>query len=234
MHKIIVANYKMNGDKAFYTNIQKRLNKLNVKDTNLVLCPPFVYLPFFKISNNNIVLGSQDIANVQKNKATGQVGPEMLVDFNVRYSIIGHSERRAIGETENLIAEKVKIAKDNGIMPIICVGEESKTIKTSVIRSQVESALSRVQGCDIVFAYEPIWAIGSGVVPTIDNINKASMIIKEVCSEKGFVPKILYGGSVDANNYKELIKANIDGFLVGGTSLKIDEFEKLVKGVDNE
>ena len=134
MHKLVVANYKMNGNKEFYTFVQKKLNKLNIKDTNVVLCPPFVYLPFFKIKNNKITLGVQDISNIQKNKATGQTGPEMIVEFDARYAIIGHSERRAMGESNIIIAEKVKIAHDNGIEPIICVGGKSKTIKASCWR----------------------------------------------------------------------------------------------------
>ena len=234
MHKIVVANYKMNGDKNFYLNVQKRLNKLNVKDTDVVLCPPFVYLPFFKTKNKKLSLGCQDIANVQKGKSTGQTSAEMLNEFGVRYSIVGHSERKALGETDEQIANKVKVCFDNAIEPIVCIGGKTKQVKESFLKNQIESALSFVQGKRVIFAYEPLWAIGSGLVPTVENINTASKIIKDTCTERGFVPVVLYGGSVDDNNYKELIKANIDGFLVGGTSLKVDKFINLVKGVDNE
>ena len=234
MHKLVVANYKMNGDKEFYLQAQERLNKLNVKDTNIVLCPPFVYLPFFDIKNEKVSVGCQDIANVQKGKSTGQIGAEMLKEFDVRYAIVGHSERRALGETNELIAQKVKVCFDNGIEPIICVGGATKTIKEKQLKGQVAEALSYISDKRVVFAYEPIWAIGTGVVPTIANINEATQIIKETCVSLGFIPVVLYGGSVDDNNYKELIEANIDGFLVGGTSLKLDRFINLVKGVDNE
>lgn len=234
MHKLVVANYKMNGDKDFYTSIQKKLNKLSVKDTKIVLCPPFVYLPFFRLKNKCLSLGSQDIANIQKNKATGQTGAYMLKEFNVNYSIVGHSERRANGETDELVAQKVKIACDNQIVPIVCVGGQTKTINKEFLSNQVEKALSNVENCKVIFAYEPLWAIGTGLVPAVKNINQAVKIIKETCIKLGFEPTILYGGSVDAENYKELIKADIQGFLVGGTSLKIDEFIKLVKGVDYE
>lgn len=234
MHKLVVANYKMNGDKEFYTFIQKRLNKLNIKDTKIVLCPPFVYLPFFRLKNKSLSLGAQDIANIQKNKATGQINADMLKEFGVKYAIVGHSERRVNGETDELIAQKVKMACDNGIVPIICVGGKTKTINKDFLQNQVKKAVSGVENPQIIFAYEPLWAIGSGLVPTVNNINQAVKIIKEACLSLGFEPTILYGGSVDATNYKELIKADIQGFLVGGTSLKIDEFEKLAKGVDNE
>ena len=98
----------------------------------------------------------------------------------------------------------------------------------------LQMGLSNVENCKVIFAYEPLWAIGTGLVPAVKNINQAVKIIKETCIKLGFEPTILYGGSVDAENYKELIKADIQGFLVGGTSLKIDEFIKLVKGVDYE
>lgn len=234
MHKLVVANYKMNGDTEFYIDHVKKFNKLKVKDTDIVLCPPFVYLPFFNLKNKKITLGCQDVANVQKGKSTGQVSAEMLKEFNVNYAIVGHSERRSIGETNDLVADKVKVCFDNGIEPIICIGGSSKTVKESFLKNQIETALSKVQNKRVIFAYEPLWAIGSGLVPTIDNINQASKIIKDVCTSLNFVPVVLYGGSVDDNNYKELIKANIDGFLVGGTSLKIDKFINLIKGVENE
>ena len=174
------------------------------------------------------------MSNISKGKSTGQISGEMLKEFGVEYSIIGHSERRTLGETDELVASKVKLAFENGIEPIICVGGKTKQVKESFLKNQIQTALSQVKNKKVIFAYEPLWAIGSGLVPSVDNINTACKIIKETCEGLGFIPVVLYGGSVDDNNYKELIKANIDGFLVGGTSLKLDKFINLVKGVDNE
>ena len=111
MEKLLVANYKMNGDKNFYNTVQKVMKKIKVKDTKIVLCPPFVYMPFLKIKNDNIALGSQDISNILNKQSTGQISPVMLKELNVNYTIIGHSERRALGETDELVADKLKLAQ---------------------------------------------------------------------------------------------------------------------------
>ena len=223
MQKLLVANYKMNGDKNFYNAIQKVFNKLKIKDT-VVLCPPFVYMPFFKIKNKNVFLGSQDFACDNNKKSTGQIAPHMLKEFKVGYTLIGHSERRAIGETEEIIANKVSLAQEYEIVPIICVGEKNKTAKLDVLKEQVKSALSKAKNKELIFAYEPIWAIGSGVQPTVKRINNALDIIKTTAKECGFNVKVLYGGSVNAENYKEILNSQVDGLLMGGVSNKINEF----------
>ena len=234
MHKLVVANYKMNGDKRFYSSIQSKLNKIKVKDTEIVLCPPFLYLSSFNIKNKKINLGSQDISNVSCGKSTGQIAPQMLKEFNVKYSIIGHSERRSIGETDVLIAQKVQTACENQITPIVCVGEAKKSSALDVLENQVEIALSLIKEGSIIFAYEPVWAIGSGQIPTAQRINKAINLIKETATLKGFDVKVLYGGSVDDGNYKELLKTKSDGFLLGGVSLNVEKFISIVKGTENE
>ena len=233
MHKLIVANYKMNGDKNTYLSIEKKLNKVKVSDAKVILCPPFVYLPFFNLKKH-ISLGAQDISNVMNSKSTGQISPKMLAEFDVEYVIIGHSERRAIYDTDNTVADKVKVATDHGILPIICVGEERKSHKIDLLINQVSTALSRISEKTVIFAYEPVWAIGSGEVPTVARINKAIKVIKDTANSSGFDVKVLYGGSVNGDNYKELLKSNADGFLCGGVSLKVDEFIDLIKGIDNE
>ena len=229
MQKLLVANYKMNGDKNFYNAIQKGFNKLKIKDT-LVLCPPFVYMPFFKIKNKNIHLGAQDIAGENNTKSTGQISPKMLKEFGVSYTLVGHSERREIGENNEIVASKVKQAQENKITPIICVGEKTKSAKLEVLSEQVKTALSNALNNELVFAYEPIWAIGSGEQPTIKRINNAIKLIKSTALEFGFEVKVLYGGSVNAENYKEILKSNAEGLLIGGVSHKINDFLKIVKG----
>ncbi len=226
---IFVANYKMNGDKCFYEKANKVFNKLKDKDT-IVLCPPFVYMPLLKIKNKNVYLGAQDVAGIENKKSTGQINAKMLGEFNVRYCLVGHSERRELGETDEMVAKKVKILQENNITPIVCVGEKTKTSKLDIITQQVKVALSEVINEDIIFAYEPVWAIGTGELPSVKKIDKALNLIKATGKECGVEIKVLYGGSVNLSIYDEVKKSIADGFLMGGVSLKIDEFVKIVKG----
>lgn len=226
---IFVANYKMNGDKKFYQKVNRVFNKLESEDT-VILCPPFVYMSSFKLKSENVFLGSQDISGEVNKASTGQISPIMLKEFNVEYSIIGHSERREIGETDAMIANKVHMAQEFNIVPIVCVGERNKTDNLDVLTKQVGVALSRSQRNNVIFAYEPVWAIGTGEVPTIEQINSAIDVIKDTALKCGFDVKVLYGGSVNLSNHNELRTSNADGFLMGGVSLKIDDFLKIVKG----
>ena len=230
MEKLLVANYKMNGDKNFYIAVQKVINKIKVKDTKIVLCPPFVYMPFFKIKNKNLYLGSQDVSNVLNKQSTGQTSPKMLKEFGVSYTLIGHSERRALGETDSIVADKVKLAQEYDILPIVCVGEIDKTASLDVLINQVKMALSKAENKEIIFAYEPLWAIGSGEKPTVERINEAIDLIKNTANELNFSVPVLYGGSVNAENYKEIETSKANGLLMGGVSLKINDFVKILKG----
>ena len=124
----------------------------------------------------------------------------------------------------------MKICVENKIIPIVCVGESSKTAKLDVLKEQVKSAVSKVDGGEIIFAYEPLWAIGSGIVPTVEKINVAIDLIKSTLSELGRDCKVLYGGSVNVANYKQLLESKADGFLLGGVSNKIDDFVTILKG----
>lgn len=229
MKKLFVANYKMNGDKNFYKKVNKVLNKLKIADT-VVLCPPFVYMPYFNIKNQNIFVGSQDISSCENKQSTGQISATMLEEFNVKYSIIGHSERRAIGETDKFISQKAKYALEKGIIPIICVGEKKQNSDLDVLIKQVEAALCGVQNNEIIFAYEPVWAIGSGLQPSVEQINKALEIIKHTAINLGYNVKVLYGGSVNLKTYKDIKTSNAEGFLMGGVSLKLNDFIAIVKG----
>ncbi len=228
---LVVANYKMNGNKSFHQKQLKTLNKLKVKDTKIVLCPSFVYLPQFKLKNTHIFLGAQDISQVEDNKSTGQVSAEMLKEFGVCYVIIGHSERRKIGETDEQIALKIKNAIEHNIVPIICVGENAGE-KIETIKTQLKAALKFVKSDNnIVIAYEPVWAIGSGKVPTVGDINLAADIIRKQIEKLNLNAQILYGGSVDEKNFVELKMANIDGFLLGKVSRETEKLAKIILGV---
>ena len=231
MKKLVVANFKMNGNEKFYRSYLKKINKLKLSDTEIVLCPPFLYLPFFKIKNKNIKLGAQDIANQVNNKSTSQISPSMLHEYGVKYIIIGHSERRTLYDNDEIIREKINTAISNNLMPIICVGEKYRNNSIESLCLQVESALRTTPKGEIIFAYEPLWAIGSGLIPKIERINKAVKFIKDTAVNLGYNIRVLYGGSVSADNYRYLLGADIDGFLCGGVSLKIDEFTDIIKGI---
>lgn len=227
---LLVANYKMNGDRQFFLSAAEKLNNLRQKGAKLVLCPPFCYLADF--NEKTATLGCQDISADSEGKSTGQISAKMLKDFGVKYAIVGHSERRALGETDALVAKKVKAACDNKIVPIVCVGEIEKNEKQSAIKKQVKIALSLIdKKAEIVFAYEPVWAIGTGDTPTVKHIDRAIKIIRDECTKLGFDCKVLYGGSVNEKNYNEFLLSTADGFLIGGISLKTDKLIEIVKGV---
>jgi len=229
MGKLFVANYKMNGDKSFFRSVNI-LNKIKLKDTTLVLCPPFVYIRELKA--RRLALGAQDIYERLDVKPTGEISVKMLSDLGIKYAIIGHSDRRKMGETNAQIIDKVKLVIEYNITPIVCVGEEKFRSKVADIADQVRAIGNEVKG-DIVFAYEPIWAIGTGKVPTISKINRAIALIKSIANEYNIECRVLYGGSVNKSNYLELLKSDADGFLVGGLSLKLNDFIEVLKGVDN-
>lgn len=234
MHKIIVANYKMNGDKKFFVHVNKAINKMRIKDANLILCPPFLYVPFFKIKNKCVRLGSQDVSSAEYDKHTGQICAKMLSEFGVKYSIVGHSEQRKIGETDEVINQKIIEAQKVGITPILCVGEENDDQNIQTFENQIVSALKNCFNDNIIFAYEPIWAIGTGKVPSLTRINKAITFIRKTAKNYNIKAIVLYGGSVGINNYRELLKSKSDGFLIGESSLKLNEFKEIVKGIDDE
>lgn len=205
-------------------------------DTRIVLCPPFVYLDEFRLKNRSVSLGCQDITNEDNSKSTGQISPSMLLEFRVKYVIVGHSERRKLGEKDEQINKKVKICLNNDLLPIICVGEEKKSDKLDSVLLQVEQALkSTPKDTSPIIAYEPVWAIGTGKLPEVARINRMSKKIRDKIRDLGYQNcVVLYGGSVNKDNFKEIISSEIDGLLLGGVSLRIDEFIEIVKGIDNE
>ena len=229
-----IANYKMNGDKDFFISQVQELNKIDTKDTKIVLCPPFIYLPFFEV-NKLISLGAQDVANKEKGRSTGQISAYMLKEFGAEYVIIGHSERRANGETNFQIVDKVKCALNYGLIPVICVGESEKNSGMAEIFTQVDAVLNNIENVGkIIFAYEPVWAIGSGDIPTTEEVKNVIDNIKSRANKLNFNIEVLYGGSVDEKNFKLFSAAGADGFLLGGVTLKTDKFIELIKGLDNE
>lgn len=209
--KLIIANWKMNPETLIKA---KRLFNA-VKKTKAIICPPFPYLSVFKYN----FLCAQDCHWEESGAFTGEVSPKRLKNLGVKYVIIGHSERRALGETEEIIEKKLKAALKAGLIPILCVGEKKGENAKKVINKQLKKNLKGV-----IIAYEPVWAIGTGNFCSANKANKVREFIKEKLDNK-----ILYGGSVNSKIAKDYLKIGFDGLLIGGASLDAEEFRKIAK-----
>ena len=243
--KVIAGNWKMNMLPNEAISFIEQITPL-VKDTKneVILCVPYtdLFYSLLTAQNTNIKIGAQNMHWEEKGAYTGEISGQMLKSIGVEYVIIGHSERRQyFAETDETVNKKVKAALANDLKPIICVGEtlEQRENGTAqeVITKQTMLALeglSKEQIANVILAYEPIWAIGTGKTATSEDANNSIKWVRnkveelygrEVANEM----IILYGGSVKAENAKELFSTtDIDGGLVGGASLKVDEFSKIV------
>ena len=244
---IIAGNWKMNTDAAAARELVEGLKAAGVSDiggVEKVLCPPFVYLQLVaeSVKGTSIAVGAQNLHWEEKGAFTGEVSATMLKDF-ATHVIIGHSERRQyFGETDEDVNQKLRAVLDHGRTPIVCVGETGPERNAGkmqdVLRAQIKGALADVTLPDsAVIAYEPVWAIGTGVAATAEDANDAIAFIRsEVAPLQGDATaqaiRILYGGSVTPVNIAELAaQPEIDGGLVGGASLVADSFAQMVKAV---
>lgn len=235
------GNWKMNGDKTTIDGILNFLNGYTDDGkVDVVVCPPAPYLVYVKEHlKNGVKVAAQNCYKVPKGAFTGEVSPAMLNDLDIKYVVLGHSERRHIfGESDVLIAEKTKHALESGLTVIFCVGEkleEREAGKTKDVNFRQLQALIDlgVSFDNIVIAYEPVWAIGTGKTATPEQAQEVHMWIRQFLKEKvspdtANKTRIIYGGSVTAGNCVELgKKEDIDGFLVGGASLK-PEFIQII------
>lgn len=230
---LVVANWKLNGDRELLTNMVERLQTLDAEQVETVICPPFVYL---SEETSSIQKGAQNIASQESGAFTGEVSGRMLRDVNCYYVIVGHSERRSLfGETDDVVAEKVKATLSAGLIPIICVGETDEEREQgetlTVITRQVKAVLDVLPSFSdsLVFAYEPVWAIGTGKTASCEQAEDVHSGIRQILAgynhELANTTRILYGGSVNPGNSEELFGSdNIDGGLIGGASLDVDSF----------
>ena len=243
--KVIAGNWKMNMLPNEAIEFIDKFAPL-VKDTEneVILCVPYtdLFYALLTAQNTNIKIGAQNMHFEEKGAYTGEVSAQMLKSIGVEYVIIGHSERRQyFNETDETVNKKIKAAFENGLKPIVCVGEtleqrdEGTTI--DIITNQTKLALEGLtdeQVANTIIAYEPIWAIGTGKTATSEDAQKAIKSIRDkICQIYGQNVSdrviIQYGGSVKSSNAKELFEmSDIDGGLVGGASLKPDEFSKIV------
>ena len=216
---------------------------------DVMVCPPFVYLQSVaqSLGGSNISLGAQDVYFEQSGAFTGEISCEMLKDVCCSYVLCGHSERRhVIGETDELVNKKVKAAIANGLLPILCVGEkldEREADKTSeVVTRQIKEGLAGLgeeKAAAVTIAYEPVWAIGTGLTATSEQAQEVHALIRNLLAEM-YSPKfseeirIQYGGSAKPSNAAELMaNKDVDGLLVGGASLKADDFAAMIKATED-
>ena len=242
---IIAGNWKMNMTPADSEALVSALIPL-VKDAkcDVVVCPPYVDLCVVSklVEGTNIHLGAQNVHWAAKGAFTGEVSADMLKAFGVEYAIIGHSERRQyFGETDEGVNARAKAALAAGITPIICVGETLEQRESGVtaafVSGQAKAALAGMSAEDVnslVIAYEPIWAIGTGKTATADDANATIAVIRQAVAEAfgqavADEVRIQYGGSMNPKNASELMAMpEIDGGLIGGASLKAEDFSKVV------
>ena len=216
MKPFIVANWKCNpaslkGAKLLFDSVKKEIK--NIKNVEVVLCPPFIYLPILTVHRQvmNIKLGAQDCFWKQQGAFTGEISPLMLKDLGCQYVIIGHSERRALGETDEMINKKIRAALKSKLKPILCID------KISQIKKDLKT--------EIIIAYEPLFAIGTGKPCSIEKAKKMRTSLIRFKT-------VLYGGSINSENAKDYMeKAGFQGLLVGGASLEPKEFIQIVKNV---
>ncbi|XP_070561906.1 triosephosphate isomerase-like [Ptychodera flava] len=235
------GNWKMNGDKASIDGILQCLNDGDLSaNTEVVVSPPAIYLGYVKQNaKNNISVAAQNCYKVPKGAFTGEISPAMLKDVGIEWVILGHSERRHVfGETDDLIAQKVAHALSVGIKVIACIGEkleerEAGHTEEVVFRQTKAIADAITDWTNVVVAYEPVWAIGTGKTATPQQAQDVHDSLRKWMSENispavATSTRIIYGGSVNAGNCRELAgQADVDGFLVGGASLK-PEFVQII------
>lgn len=236
MDKLIVANLKMNLDKEQILNYKKVIENNPIQ--NLIICPPDIYLDMMISDEYNVC--AQDAYYMDEGAYTGEISFLQLKELGVNYSLVGHSERRKLfNETNEVTALKIDASIRNKITPILCIGENLKERESNktleIIKDEIEDALSKNIPNDLIIAYEPVWAIGTGNTATLDDIKTSHSYIKSFMKDtyKKDV-KVLYGGSVTLSNIYEIMNLDeVDGVLIGGASKDpnnlIDMYNKIKK-----
>jgi triosephosphate isomerase len=245
IRSLVAGNWKMNGSLAMAAGLVADIRARHQKaalPVDLLLCPPFPYLAAVgsQLEGAGIALGGQDCHTAGSGAHTGDVSAAMLADLGCRYVILGHSERRTDhGESSALVASKAKAAIGAGLVAIICVGEteaqRNAGEQNKIVENQiVESVPTEATAANTVIAYEPVWAIGTGKTPTVGDVEVMHRHIRGLLKQRvpgGAAMRILYGGSVKPTNAAELMAVpEVNGALVGGASLKAEDFWGIAEG----
>jgi triosephosphate isomerase (TIM) len=251
----IIGNLKMNllspiEREKYFSQLDRELDRLVLKNTWLIFCPPAIHLEAFTehYKKSRVVkIGAQNIFWELKGSYTGEISPLMVKSLGIELAIVGHSERRLyFFETDDIINQKIKVCLKNGIRPIFCLGETKMEKQMgrmkNVIMRQLQEGLrniSRMSAEKIIFAYEPVWSVGTDKIPNSNEIMEARLLIRKILSEKygmKFAMKaiIIYGGSVNSNIVKDVcISPGMDGVLVGRESLVPHEFIRIASIISN-
>ncbi len=228
--KKIFANMKMN---LTLDEIKEYINNTREFKNEFVVIPTSIYIPYF--IDNGYITGIQDVSKYDNGAYTSNVSAKQIKSMGITYTLIGHSERRHIfNETLEDVNEKVKKSLENDLKVVLCIGEklEQKDNYKNILEEQIKTALEGVESIDnIIIAYEPVWSIGTGLVPTNEEIEEITNYIKSVVNDKYNKDiDVLYGGSVNEKNIDTLNKIeNVSGFLVGGASLNKDKLYKIIE-----
>jgi len=241
----VVGNWKMNTNLDSCSQLLQELADgwNGVHKAEVAVCPPFPYLSKTAelLENSNIAFGAQDVSEHTQGAYTGQVAAEMLTDLGCKYVLVGHSERREYnGESSEVVGRKFKTAFENGLLPILCVGEslvQRESEKTfDVIASQLHAVIEQCGLAGVargIIAYEPVWAIGTGKSATPEMAQEVHSYIREVLGPEGEHTAILYGGSVKPDTAVALFEQeDIDGALVGGASLTASDFLSICRAAE--
>ncbi|MDP6651083.1 MAG: triose-phosphate isomerase [Gammaproteobacteria bacterium] len=248
--KLVVGNWKMHGSLAQSTALLQEVVAATTEfsdELEISICPSYIHLGLAKelLQNTPLLLGAQDLNSEPEGPQTGEVSASMLADFGASYVIVGHSERREIfQESDQLVAVKIAAAQATGLTPILCIGESleqrQQGLTEEIVIAQLSAVIDQVgiQAFNrAVIAYEPIWAIGTGQTASPTQAQEVHWILRDHLAARdaavaGAV-RIIYGGSVKADNAKDLfLQVDIDGGLVGGASLKAEEFISICKSAD--
>ena len=246
MRKTIVAgNWKMNASKeSVNTLIEGILSGMNEASSEVIVCAPFPYLSQVEslIQGSSLMLGAQNLNVNSAGAYTGEVSADMIKDFGAQHVIVGHSERRSLyGETNTIVAEKTKAAIDAGLTPLLCVGESLEDRESgnteAIVEEQINTVIDLIgiESFDqVIIAYEPVWAIGTGLTATPEQAQAVHLFIRNLLADSSEKiaqrTPILYGGSMNAGNAADLIScSDIDGGLIGGAALKAEDFLQICK-----
>ena len=222
---IIALNNKSNLEKDEFINYLNNLKRISTNNT-LILCPTYLNI---SLVDNSILLGSQNVSKTLDGAFTGEISAKQLKSYGVKYSIVGHSERREYQKETNIdIKEKVIRLIEEGITPILCIGESKQERENNTYKEVLKEELSILNDLpkdNIIIAYEPIWSIGTGIIPTNSEIIEVFTLIKSILPNN----KVLYGGSANNDNIDTLKEIDlIDGYLLGGLSLKLDKLQEFL------
>lgn len=244
---LVMGNWKLNGTKESINTLIKGIEAAADAATNVevAVCPPSIFIDYVAslTSDNSIEFGAQDISTEVSGAFTGETSTVMVKEFGAKYSLVGHSERRQYhNETDEVVAAKFVAIQANGLVPVLCIGEtleeREADVTSTVVETQIKAVIElagieALENC--VIAYEPVWAIGTGKVATSEQAQEVHAHIRSWLAEQSKVVaekvQILYGGSVKAASAKELFaQPDIDGGLVGGAALIIEEFVGIIEG----